>query len=132
MGHARRYQEDQPELAVWCLLDGVNAFFLCLGVFQQYLWGGDWLLDVNLPGPKLVSGCGFQKFTSSLRPCGVGVIADSRRGLTETLFAFGNQFHSLWQAFSRVGTKKQTALKYKFSNSVLQSISVAFERFHCV
>ena len=29
--------------------------WLCLGVFQQFLHGGGWLLDVNLPGPKLVS-----------------------------------------------------------------------------
>ena len=55
MGHARRYGEDQPELAVRHLLDGVNAFILRLGVLLQYLWGGDWLLDVNLSGQKLVS-----------------------------------------------------------------------------
>ena len=50
-----------------------------------------WLLDVNLPGLKLVSqGCGqFQKLMSSLRRCSVGEIVDSRRGLTETLFGFG-------------------------------------------
>ena len=51
----RCYREDQPELAVRHLLYGVNAFILCLGVLQQYLQGGDWLLDVNLPGLKLIS-----------------------------------------------------------------------------
>ena len=29
--------------------------WLRLGVFRQFLQGGGWLLDVNLPGPKLVS-----------------------------------------------------------------------------
>ena len=53
MGHARRYREDQPKLAVWRLLDGVYAFIICLMVLTQYLCGGDSLLDVNLPGPKL-------------------------------------------------------------------------------
>ena len=32
--HARRYRDDQPELAVWHLLDGVNAFILHLGVLR--------------------------------------------------------------------------------------------------
>ena len=53
--HTRRYRENQPELGVRRLLDGVNAFILHLGVLQQCFRGGDWLLDVNLPGPKLVS-----------------------------------------------------------------------------
>ena len=55
MGHTRRYREDQPELAVRCLLDAADVFLLRLGVLRQYLRGGDRLLDVNLPGPKLVS-----------------------------------------------------------------------------
>ena len=55
MGHAHRYREDLPELAVQHLLDGVGTFILHLGVLQQYLRGGDWLLDVNLPGLKFVS-----------------------------------------------------------------------------
>ena len=55
MGHTRHYQEDQPELAVQRLLDAADAFLLRLGVIRQYLRGGDWILDVNLPGPKLVS-----------------------------------------------------------------------------
>ena len=54
-GHARCYREDQPKLAVRSLLDGGNAFILRLWFLQQYLRGGDWLLDVNFPGPKLVS-----------------------------------------------------------------------------
>ena len=44
-----------PELAVRRLLDAADVFILSLGVLQQYLRGGDWLLDVNLPGLKLVS-----------------------------------------------------------------------------
>ena len=90
-GHAHRYREDQLELAVRYLLDGVGTFILHLGVLRQYLRGGDWLVDVNLPGLKLVSQWWgqFQKLTSSLRCCGVGEIVDSRRGLTETLFGFG-------------------------------------------
>ena len=55
MGHTRCYREDQPELAVWHLLEAADAFLLRLGVLRQYLRGGDRLLDVNLPGPKLVS-----------------------------------------------------------------------------
>ena len=47
MGHTRRYREDQPELAVRRLLDAADAFLLRLGVLQQYLRGGDRLLDVN-------------------------------------------------------------------------------------
>ena len=51
---------------------------------------------------------------SSLRRFGVGVIVDSRKGFTQTLFAFeGPTFRLLWQAFSRVTTKKRAALKYK-------------------
>jgi len=39
-----------------------------------------------------ISGCEwFQKLTSSLRRCSVGVIADSRKGFTQTLFAFEGQ-----------------------------------------
>ena len=37
------------------LFGGVDAFVLRLGVLRQCFQGGDWLLDVNLPGPKLVS-----------------------------------------------------------------------------
>ena len=34
-----------------------------------------------------MSGCEwFQKLTSSLQRCGVGVIVDSRKGFTQTLF----------------------------------------------
>ena len=41
-------------------LFGVSWMVLVLsscirGVLRQYLRGGHWLLDVNLPGPKLVS-----------------------------------------------------------------------------
>ena len=53
--HTRRYREHQPELAVRRLLDGFDVFILRLGVLRQCFRGGDWLLDVNLPGPKLVS-----------------------------------------------------------------------------
>ena len=42
-------------MAVRHLLDGVGTFILHLGVLRQYLQGSDWLLDVNLPGLKLVS-----------------------------------------------------------------------------
>ena len=49
------WREDQPELTVQRLLDAADAFLLRLGVLRQYLQGGDWILDVNLPGPKLVS-----------------------------------------------------------------------------
>ena len=38
---------------------------------------------------------------------GVGVIVDSRSGLTQPLFAFGGPFRSAWRAFSRV-IKKRT------------------------
>ena len=47
MGHTTRYREDQPKLAVRHLLDAADAFLLRLGVLQQYLRGGDWLLDVD-------------------------------------------------------------------------------------
>lgn len=50
-----RYLEDQPELAIWCLLDGVDTPILHLGLLRQCRQGGDWLLDVNFAGPKLVS-----------------------------------------------------------------------------
>ena len=90
-------------MAVRHLLDGVGIFILHLGVLQQYLRGGDWLFDVNLPGLKLVSQ-GYQKLTSSLRRCGVGEIVDSRRGLTENfIWIWGaRHFAQQWQAFSRV------------------------------
>ena len=55
MGHAQRYREDQSELTVQCLLYGVDAVVLRRGRFRQYLQGGDWLFDVNPPGPKYVS-----------------------------------------------------------------------------
>ena len=56
------WREDQPELTVRRLLDAADAFVLRLGVLRQYLWGGHRLLDVNLPGSKLVSqgGSGFR------------------------------------------------------------------------
>ena len=31
MGHARHYQQDQPELAVWCLLCSIDVIILHLG-----------------------------------------------------------------------------------------------------
>ena len=76
MGHAQRHREDQPKLAVWCLLNGVDTLILHLGVFRQCLRGGDWLLDVNLSGLKFVSqGAGsFRNLTSSLRRCGIGIL----------------------------------------------------------
>ena len=43
------YLEDQPELADWRLLDGLDAFILRLMVLRECFRGGDWLLDVNLP-----------------------------------------------------------------------------------
>ena len=48
----RHYLEEQPELAVWCLLSHVHTFILDLGGFQQYLWVGnqDAFLYVDLPG----------------------------------------------------------------------------------
>lgn len=50
------YLEDQPELAIWCLLDGVDTLILhASGAAPTVHQGGDWLLDVNFAGPKLVS-----------------------------------------------------------------------------
>ena len=65
---------------------GVKVFILRLGELRPCLLGGDCLLDVNLPGLKLISqGEWFQKLTSYFRRCNVGVV-DSRRGLTQILF----------------------------------------------
>ena len=52
-GHARCYQEEQPESTVWRLLYSVDAVVLRLGRHQWYLMGDDWgaSFDVNLPGP---------------------------------------------------------------------------------
>ena len=52
-GHARCYQEEQPESTVWRLLYSVDAVVLRLGRLRWYLMGDDWgaSFDVNLPGP---------------------------------------------------------------------------------
>ena len=49
MGHAGRYQEEQPELAVWHLLFVLSS---CIWGFQQYLQGSNQcaFLCVNLSG----------------------------------------------------------------------------------
>ena len=36
-------------MAVRRLLDGIDTFILCQGVLRQFLRGGDWLLNINLP-----------------------------------------------------------------------------------
>ena len=63
----RRYQWDQPEFSVRCLLYGVDAIILRLGGggggLRQYLLGSNWFLDIDLGitlnwiNPKLISGC---------------------------------------------------------------------------
>ena len=55
----------------------------CIWGCSDNNWGGDWLLDVNLPSYLRV-----QVVSETDVICGVGMIVDNRKGFTQTLFAF--------------------------------------------
>ena len=70
MGHAGRYWEQQPELAVWRLLYGVWAVILRLGGLDSS-WSA-YVLLCRFPWIVVgISGCGFQ---ISMSFCGAAVL----------------------------------------------------------
>ena len=79
------YWEEQPKLAVWCLLYRVYAVILRLGGLQQYLWEGNRsaFLYVDLPGSYFISqGVGFNCWCHL---CGAVVLMRTIGGVWENL-----------------------------------------------
>ena len=74
-----------------------------------------------------ISGCEwFQKLTSYFRRCGVGVIVDSRRGLTQTIFAFGGP--NVADVLSECSSRRQGKSEKIASNALLRIRVIGSQR----